>query len=111
MSAHSHTPGPWRLDDRSVHGVLVTEDYHFVDAGDGYQRADGIGGFGLAFYANKADAELIASAPETAQQRDELLAACKNMIASFDALGRDGLFPSEARQMRAAIARAEKGAS
>lgn len=50
----------------------------------------------------KANARLIAAAPE-------MLAALQQMARGFAAAGSDGIFPREAAQVRAAIAKATEG--
>jgi len=61
-----HTPGPWRLDDPTAFDhreSLINDDYHFVDAGDGFHAQNG-NGFGLSGFMSIDDARLIAAAPD-----------------------------------------------
>jgi hypothetical protein len=58
------TPGPWVLD-AEVHGDLIEDGYHFIDAGIGYHsETHEPAGFGIQGCMSLADARLIASAPK-----------------------------------------------
>lgn len=64
--------GPWRLDDESAHGDVLDDEYHAIDAGDGFSGH----GFEITAFMSLADAHLIAAAPALAEALDGLLAAC-----------------------------------
>lgn len=60
---HKHTPAPWRLDD-AIHGHLIDDGYHFIDAGAGCYAEGDRDGFGIQGCLNLANASLITAAPE-----------------------------------------------
>lgn len=99
-TTESHTLGEWELTQSGDHTIdvcVIRDEIRSVVARLHVELlADEHGGSILA------NARLLAAAPD-------LLAACEDMIGSFDAVGRDGIFPSEARRMRAAIAKAKGG--
>ena len=88
MNETKHTPGPWTATPTAgheTHGQSVV-----------YAEADGKDV--AVIYDGKANARLIAAAPE-------LLAACKAIAALMDGQGRANM-PEVAGQARAAIAKA-----
>lgn len=101
--ATKHTPGPWKdqgsPNDACCHqcGVCDSAGEHIADVAD------------------KRDLELIIAAPETATQRDALLAACKMTVDQWDDVRRPGAAcedcpdPDYVTSCRAAIAQAEGG--
>ena len=78
----SDTPGPWK-----IHRILPGRAPHWtrVPSGGQYEvfwRDDGEGVTSYAYVATahkEANAKLIAAAPETAKERDGLLAALDNL--------------------------------
>lgn len=71
-----HTPGPWRLRE------LI----------DGSYAIYGKGEYDLIFPIRAgldANSQLIAAAPKTAKQRDELLEVCKNVMTILEEWGQD----------------------
>jgi hypothetical protein len=78
-----HTPGPWRLDD-PIHGDLIEEGYHFIDAGNGFGDAQGFG-FGISGCLSRADAALIASAPDLASENAALKAENARLRLALEA--------------------------
>lgn len=78
MSAQAHTPGPWRVEYSTRNGAALR-----IEADD--DRPGGLGsvvrqnGIGMpACDVGKANARLIAAAPD-------LLAACKNALSEMNA--------------------------
>ncbi len=73
----AHTPGPWRIDavpmSKTLYPTVV------LTASDGRSLETVAHVSGPNYLANAA---LIAAAPETAKQRDELLAALKRIAES-----------------------------
>ena len=115
-----HTPGPWK----SVRGVATTVaelakhdcilDSSGIEIAEIYRRDNDD--------EQHANAQLIAAAPETAAQRDDLLAACRDLLDAFwdmspleyaKSRGMDSMSDAEGERIkeraRAAIA-AAKGA-
>ncbi|KKM92478.1 hypothetical protein LCGC14_1218080 [marine sediment metagenome] len=112
-SEAKHTPGPWSIggDGADVFAGGKAPTYatarHIADC---QPEAPGLLGMASEDVAN---AELIAAAPETAAQRDELLAVCEAMIRAWNKA--DSAFPESTRSvdpvetdMRAAVARAKE---
>lgn len=73
------TPGPWRLDEGHK---LADDTYHFIDAGKGYFTKGG--SFGIAGYMSRADACLIASAPELAEALNDALLVMTSQVVSLE---------------------------
>ena len=101
-----HTPGPWRLDDKTqIAADLIEGHYHSIEAGCGYLPPDkDHGGFSLTGYMPEADARLIAAAPD-------LLAALKCFLQDerFDvAVGGNPIaVDAMLKQARDAVSKAE----
>lgn len=108
-----HTPGPWVADDLTtlICPELVSEDYHFVESVEPGSHLY------LSFSGTKADALLIAAAPD-------LLEALERILQQADegprgCYGRDsgghedwkGSFHSRIEAARTAIAKATKGSA
>ena len=100
----SHTPGPWKIQEESF------IDYITLDNGTPvagvYQTPTGACGDHSEQHAN---ANLMAAAPETLEQRNELLAALELLIDAEDRPGRPGssaLVTPAKRKLRFANARA-----
>lgn len=73
-----HTPGPW--------AVAFETDVYSPSSPDGkllVAQTD-VSNF-IPYVEKAANAQLIAAAPETKAQRDELLAACKALVEAFTA--------------------------
>ena len=114
-----HTPGPWRLGTNSSTKIAILSTRELVFP-HGYDWGDKQAPTALAICygeseIRKANARLIASAPELEAQRDELLAVCKALVVAWDDkqidCGRIGFTEIWQRLIdpaRAAIARAEK---
>ena len=102
-----HTPGPWR-----AHFALDINHDHYVTAGEQDQII--IARTGRHDIASAMDARLIAAAPELEAQRDELLAALKDICngACWPLGGEKGhiaeISANKIEAARAAIERAEK---
>lgn len=77
---HTHTPGPWVLDDVDNHADVIADDYHFIDAGTGCTGMRDPG-FGIAGCMSLADARLIASAPELLEALRILYAETADHVA------------------------------
>jgi len=73
MSETKFTPGPWRLDHDPIGSGVFSdnENYHGVEAGHGFIK-DGVG-FNCTGFMSKADARLIAAAPELFEALSDLL--------------------------------------
>ena len=76
-----HTPGPWK--------VVAWETGYRIVPMDAYGNSRSDGPIGDVFYTDehlvcKANARLIAAAPETKEQRDELLEACQAVDKAID---------------------------
>ena len=64
MSETKFTPGPWEAKNEEISGV-IDPIYFTITAGKGYcVHSEQNAGFALRGYMNKANADLIASAPE-----------------------------------------------
>ena len=73
----THTPGPWILtENQKAEDSVFTGNYRLIEAGRGY-FTDSVPGFCLSGYISRADALLIAAAPE-------LLAALRAMVCMMD---------------------------
>ena len=75
-----HTPGPWRVKYESEPGgaFLIYGPWGgAIDPDAGYVTQE----------ENEANARLIAAAPETKRQRDELLAALELLADAYEAWG------------------------
>lgn len=59
----AHTPGPWLLDQIERGGDLVSDGYHFIEAGKGFHNGDDENGFCISGCMSLANARLIAAAP------------------------------------------------
>jgi len=80
MSETKFTPGPWEAQNEKISGV-VDPLYFTITAGEGFcvpSKQDV--GFGLRGYMNKANADLIASAPDLYAENAQLRAALQNLI-------------------------------
>jgi len=116
-----HTPGPWNTDGRFILSGTNPGAPYIADCLPGHEyRTEG---------STQANAALIAAAPETKAQRDELLAALKKAVERMEAISEHlpvekravgvsqrghvqhlaGHLFQHAKIARAAIARAEKG--
>jgi len=74
MSNNEHSPGPWKIEDRSSWASgRPGDDAHVVDKDDGMVVHIPRGGPAGNDPAAQANARLVAAAPETKKQRDELL--------------------------------------
>jgi len=115
-----HTPGPWTIkpNPREIDIAPAFQNTLQVIAFAGTEDKEFI-----AELSHEANARLIAAAPETKDQRDELLKACKAQHEAIDRLFAllishdSGFFPSKSGQPwqailqgNAAIAEAEKQA-
>ena len=102
----AHTKGPWSVRSTGTlyHDLWVAQD------GPKRRRADPIICSGISS-ENGADARLIAAAPETKKQRDDLLNALKKMSMAYeklaDIVGDSGPHWTIYREAKAAIAKAE----
>ena len=93
----NHTPGPWRVEHSTAKGYLYmsylySDEHHIIS----------VGGSSISKGENKANARLIAAAPD-------LLAACEAVWQSCDREGRI-MLPSNGTTitaLRAAIAKAK----
>ena len=109
-----HTPGPWRLGTNSSTKIAILSTRELVFP-HGYDWGDKQAPTALAICygeseIRKANAALIASAPELEAQRDELLAVCKMVAADLECYAEDPEYETRIGDpLRAAIARAEKG--
>lgn len=121
---NEHTPSPWKAYQMSKRTweIRGPDEFELIVCrtnagtwGTPYAKTD---------KTIAANARLIAAAPETVQQRDELLAACKILLQwaskaeeemaieggdcrSFAELSAAGHVPTEITQAQAAIAKAE----
>jgi len=107
MSDQKHTPGPWNRVDISTGSTPVKEQLCYMGYAAMQIQHDGSP-------EGHANADLIARAPVTKAERDELLEALKEMTAMADSLltrvqKMDGSVKQAFKKSRAAIARAEKG--
>lgn len=78
----AHTPGPWKV---GIRGPLADERdrlFSHADVIKGGIRIARVAGIGDEECA--ANAALIAAAPETKAQRDELLEACKGLVKALE---------------------------
>ena len=114
MSESKHTQGPWEVHKMtSTYQIPIWAESKWIGNIDAGIDAD----------IAEANARLIAAAPETKDQRDELLKACKAQHEAIDRLFAllishdSGFFPSKSGQPwqailqgNAAIAEAEKQA-
>ena len=66
----SHTKGKWEISSYRHGEIWVGANYHIATCHRG----------SISDEECQANARLIAAAPETAQQRDDLLAACRLLI-------------------------------
>lgn len=98
MSEPKFTPGPWVLDNASEHVDVISDDYHFIDAGNGY--FDDKQGFGISGYMSIHDARLIAASPD-------LFEACQMLLVCMSQVNREGDLAAE--KARAAITKALGG--
>lgn len=105
MSSAKHTPGPWRLDD-PIHGDVLGDGYHAIDAGAGIGPGRG---FGLCGFMSPADARLIAAAPELL----EALYGVEIRLSALESIGIELDNDQEVilREARAAIAKATGSAA
>jgi len=100
------TPGPWALDG----GTNKKGDLYIWKAGEEYY-----GGHAIATVHNEiqegaeANAQLIAAAPQTKIERDELLAACNDVRCAVERKEPLGgmVFQQAIDNVKAAIAKAE----
>lgn len=95
MSEKKATPGPWILDDANNHADVIANDYHFIDAGNGFHDTRTNQGFGIAGCMSIGDALLIAAAPD-------LLEALQGLMNHFNKASYDEAFA----KARAAISKA-----
>lgn len=99
---NKHTPGPWKIDDRTNIGAgfsIISTTAHYSCCG-------------VAHYVGEADAILIAAAPETSAERDQLKEINAELLAALVAMKElvvgSGLNGSsqQVAKARAAIAKA-----
>jgi hypothetical protein len=84
-----HTPGPWRLDDRSNAHVLG-DTYHVIEAGQGHHDPDnGFTGFRVTAFISQADARLIHAAPDMAEALQKAALCLDDMEKANALLNRD----------------------
>jgi hypothetical protein len=96
-----HTPGPWTFRRSATPDAFRQYRVYPEDSGNDI----------AVIYdcdQSEANAQLIAAAPETARQRDELLEACKTLLLETGRRARKSNLRQETalNQARAAIARA-----
>lgn len=91
-----HTPGPWRINGNNMFRWIVADSEVFTHSGDVNRSA--YGGNMVCESVHKANARLIAAAPE-------LLEALKEIVDAADGAGWEQLDPSF-KKARAAIAKA-----
>ncbi len=114
-AASVHTPGPWKFVRHGNTGFIWSDAVNRPVGADisGINFTDGSD---TGEVEREANAALIAAAPETAAQRDELLAACKRALPWLGKLIANGghmasVLPRDAEiamdMTQAAIARAE----
>lgn len=83
MSENNHTPGPWIAEGHSIYGPKHPDSKHSngrifiarVEAGSGRGHPDLFGGAERFDFDSKADARLIAAAPELLTALEGLLDA------------------------------------
>ena len=88
MSESKHTPGPWTIGDlwQSPNAGCTIEagDHYIADVYAGHHISDKV-----QADEGKANAALIAAAPDTARQRDELLEAAEYVLDTLRAAQAD----------------------
>ena len=102
MGKSEHTPGPWHADESGEVRAGST-----LVARCGY--ITGVPGWRPFRKVRQANAALIAAAPQTAQERDELLAVCKKLVHDDDCGNWGWQMSQTADAARAIIANTEKG--
>ena len=108
MKKQAHTPGPWGFMDDPIEGIWVESSHGgFCIAEIPKQTA----GLDNDASPREANARLIAAAPETKEQRDDLLSALKKMSIAYeklaDTVGDAGPHWTIYREAKAAITKAE----
>ncbi len=78
-----HTPGPWEHDRRVNRTLPLGRDSAYGVWHGGVLIADVAGRPRSKQSEEEANARLIAAAPETATQRDQLLAVCRDLLDAF----------------------------
>jgi len=101
----SPTQGPWRLDDAERHHNL-SDEYHAIDAGQGFYAGPHIGGFCLTGFMTRADAQLIAAAPELYDAADMALNALIGCCVAGDGVDDRKTMLEAQAMLRAAIRKA-----
>lgn len=93
-----HTPGPWKIVDSESAPwgrIQVAPDRYITVEGRSLKEA-------------KANVALIAAAPETKQQRDDLLDVCRRANNCLETHGKIDSGTTLHRNIAAAIAKAEE---
>jgi hypothetical protein len=102
-ASNTHAPGPWTCS------LAGTDAGKVCTMGDNEQLIATVEiGFSKE---DKANARLIAAAPETKRQRDELLAALQALVTHRTGAGTAAQIHQHYEAARAAIAKAEGGAA
>ena len=96
-----YTEGPWKLVNSDERLGEHQDNYYFIDAGFGFHdpRVNPGKGFGIQSFVNKADAHLIAAAPDMY----EALKLMEPLLACFS----DADFQYSVNEARLAITKAE----
>ena len=94
----SHTKGKWEISSYRSGEIWVGADYHIATCHKSSTSPETM----------EANARLIAAAPETAKQRDDLLAACELLLKTLLKAGYDPEIEEAVTLAKAAIASVQK---